>query len=104
MAKKIVDDILAAEAEGEEIIARAEEEARRHIADAKAEAKTIADNARAENAARLKTAVDRSQTANEDAAEKARNETAKLREEYEMQAAARRSQAVARVIEILRQP
>ena len=104
MAQKIVDDILAAEAEGKKIIASAEADARNIVSKAKEQAKELLDSSRAENASKLKNALETAQEANSEAAKKAQGETERLYADYSAKALKGKPMAVARVIELLRQP
>lgn len=102
MAKKMIDDIIATEARGNEIIKNAEIQADEIIADAKIKAAAIIDEAKKKAQAQ---SAERQASAEKESSLKsdtARGKTADLRAELTARAAAKNEDAVIGVLGILR--
>ena len=102
-AKKIVDEIIAAEAKGREALEKAEATARENINSAKLEAQNIIAKAEKDNEQSLREAISvANQNANIEAKE-ARSKIDAITKEYSERAAVHREKAVKAVIELLAQ-
>lgn len=101
MAKKIVDEILAAEAEGRALLEKAEISAREKINAAKLDAENIIEKAEKVNEQNMREAIAAANQRAKEEAENARAHTDTIEREYSTQAADRHDAAVSAVIDIL---